>query len=164
MKVEFGKDNIEIVDFSALEAYKIARKLEKDGIEFYRQLLEKNLSAEVSQATGFLLSEEKRHLKLFEDKIFELREKTEDGFEEDALVDSVDTKVFAPFDTVTDLEKYLTDTRRALKLGVAIEKNSLVFYQALLNNLKGAQTKREIELIIKEENSHLAILENLLSK
>lgn len=164
MKVDFRKDSIEITDFIPLEAYKIARKMEKDGIEFYRQLQAKNLSAEVSQAVGFLLSEEKRHLKLFEDKIFELEADTGDGFEEDAFVDSVDSKVFAPFDSVRNLEKYLTDKNRALKLGVAIEKNSIAFYQALLNNLKGAQTKREVELLIKEENSHLAILENLLSK
>jgi rubrerythrin len=164
MKIDYNKGRIEITDFDSLEAYKIARKMEKDGIAFYQKLQSGNLSPEVSRAVGFLLQEEKKHLKLFEDKIFEIRKDAEDGFEEEAIADYLDSKVFAPFDSLDNLDKYLTDKNKALKLGISIEKNSISFYQACLANVQGAQTKRELELLIKEENSHLAILENLLNK
>ena len=113
---------------------------------------------------GFMLQEEKKHLKLFEDKIFEIRKDTEDGFEEESIADFLDSKVFAPFDSLKNLDKYLTDKNKALKLGIAIEKNSISFYQACLANAQNNQTKKDLELLIKEENSHLAILENLLTK
>lgn len=164
MKIDYSKGQIEITDFNSLQAYKIARKMERDGIEFYQQLQSQNFSPAVSESLGFLLQEEKRHLKLFEDKIFELRQATEDGFEEEDMVDFLDSKVFAPFASLKNLERYLTDKLKALRLGVAIEKNSVNFYQACLNNLKNEPAKKDLELLMKEENSHLAILENLLSK
>jgi len=164
MKIDYIKNQIVITDFDSLEAYKIARRIEKDGIDFYQKLQSQNLSADITQALGFLLSEEKRHLKLFEDKIFELRKDTVDGFEEEALVDFADSKVFAPFDSLKNLDKYINDKSKALKLGTAIEKNSINFYQACLNNLQTNAAKRDLEFLLKEENSHLAILENLLNK
>jgi len=164
VKIDYNKGQIEISDFNSLEAYKIARKMEKDGIDFYQKLQAQNFSPEVSRALGFLLQEEKRHLKLFEDKIFELQKDSADGFEEEALVDFIDSKVFAPFDSLKNLDKYLTEKAKALKLGVAIEKNSVGFYQACLNNLSTSAAKKDLEFLIKEENAHLAILENLLNK
>jgi rubrerythrin len=164
VKIDYSKGRLEITDFDSLEAYKIARKMEKDGIEFYQKLKEQNFSPAVSQALGFLLSEEKKHLKLFEEKLSDLRQTKEDGFEEESLVDFVDTKVFAPFDSLNNLERYITDKTKALKLGTAIEKSSINFYTACFDNLKNESVKKDLNLIIKEENSHLAILENLLSK
>ncbi|MDP3142936.1 MAG: ferritin family protein [Candidatus Omnitrophota bacterium] len=164
MKIDYAKGQMAITDFDPLEAYKIARKIEKDGIEFYQKLQSQNFSPDITQALGFLLSEEKRHLRLFEDKISELRKNIEDGFEEEALVDFLDSKVFAPFDSLKNLDKYISDRLKVLKLGAAIEKNSISFYQACLNNLQAASAKRDLEFLLKEENAHLAILENLLSK
>jgi rubrerythrin len=164
MKIDYSKGRMEIADFNSLEAYKIARRMEKDGITFYQRLQAGNFSPEVSRAVGFLLQEEKKHLKLFEDKIFEIRKDTEDGFEDEALVDLLDSKVFAPFNSLQNLDKYLTDKNKALKLGIAIEKNSISFYQACLVNAQNSQARKDLELLTKEENAHLAILENLLSK
>jgi len=164
MKIDYNKGQMEITDFNPLEAYKIARRMERDGLSFYQKLESQSYSPEVNRALGFLLSEEKRHLRLFEDKIFELRKDTSDGFEEDDLADFLDAKVFSPFDSLKNLDKYLTDKNKALKLGIAIEKNSVSFYQACLNNLSTNAAKKDLEFLIKEENSHLAILENLLNK
>jgi rubrerythrin len=164
VKIDYSKGQMEITDFNPLEAYKIARKMERDGIEFYQKLQGASLSPAINQSLGFLLQEEKRHLKLFESKIFELHQKTEDGFEEEDLTDYLDSRVFSPFSAMKNLEKYLTDKSKALKLGTAIEKNSIGFYQACLNHLKNDPVKKELEFLLKEENSHLAILENLLNK
>ena len=164
MKIDYSKGQMEITDFDSLEAYKIARKMERDGIDFYQKLQSQNFSPQVSQAVNFLLQEEKKHLKLFENKISEINQDTADGFEEESVVDFTDSKVFAPFDSLKNLDRYLTDKSKALKLGIAIEKNSVSFYQACLNNIKNNAVKKDLELLTKEENSHLAILENLLSK
>ena len=62
MKIDYSKGRIEITDFNSLEAYKIARKMERDGIEFYKRLQSQSLSPQVNEALGFLLQEEKRHM------------------------------------------------------------------------------------------------------
>ncbi len=41
MKIEEREGKLVIVDFNELEAYKVASKIEKDGIRFYDNLIQK---------------------------------------------------------------------------------------------------------------------------
>jgi rubrerythrin len=56
----------------------------------------------------------------------------------------------------------LTNSKKAFKLGVAIEDKSIQFYQACKNSIIAEDTKRELDSIISEEKKHKALFESLL--
>ena len=78
---------IELGDFNALQAYKIARKLEKDGMVFYQKLLSHLPDEAINSAVKYLLESEKEHLEFFESKITQEEEKQEGDFEDEDIVD-----------------------------------------------------------------------------
>ena len=47
MKIDFSGDDILIYDFDELEAYKIGRKIEEDGIYFYTRMKDEMLKSAV---------------------------------------------------------------------------------------------------------------------
>lgn len=164
MKIDYSEGKLKITDFNSIEAYKIARKIEKEGIEFYGRLLKQNLDQETSGVMKFLLSEEASHLKLFEDKLLAAKQTTEDGFEEDSIFDYVDAEIFYPFNAIAELDEALTNREKALRLGIKIENNSISFYDACLLNTKEKQTKKDLRWLIEEENKHLLNLQGLLKR
>ncbi|MDP2938622.1 MAG: ferritin family protein [Candidatus Omnitrophota bacterium] len=164
MKIDYLEGKIRITDFNSIEAYKIARKIESEGIEFYGKLLKQNFDEATNEIMKFLLLEEKAHLKLFEEKLLEAKQNLDDGFEEDSIFDYVDTKVFYPFNAVASLNEALTNKEKAIRLGVKIENNSISFYEACLLNTKEQQTKKDLRWLIGEENKHLLKLQGLLKK
>ena len=54
MKVDFGGDEIRIQDFNELEAYKIARQLERDGIYYYSRMKEEVLKLKMGETVEML--------------------------------------------------------------------------------------------------------------
>jgi len=158
MKIEYRGDEIIISDFKPVEAYKIARRLEAEGINFYKVLLETIQDAATKRSIELLLSEEKWHLKTFEKKIEELA----GPFEESTVVDEIDTKVFGSFGEPIDLAAIVKDRKRAFELGVLFEKRSINFFEVCRSKTTDASTKKAFEGIIKEEEKHLRLLKEML--
>ncbi|OGX27913.1 MAG: hypothetical protein A2879_04505 [Omnitrophica WOR_2 bacterium RIFCSPHIGHO2_01_FULL_49_10] len=159
MKIEYKGDEIIISNFKPVEAYKIARNLEVEGIGFYDLFL--SASAANSEGTRrtieALLSEEKKHLALFNQKVEELA----GPFEEESAVDEVDTKVFGTYDEPADLVSIVKDRRKALQVGMLFEKRSINFFKICLEKTTDASTKSAFENIIKEEERHFQTLKEL---
>lgn len=162
MKIDYSEGHIRITGFNSLEAYKIARKIEKEGIEFYAKLLNQNFDAETNEIIKFLLTEEKSHLKLFEEKLSAEKQNLEDGFEEESLFEYVDSRVFYPFNAIADLNEALSNRQKAVRLGIKIENNSIAFYEACLLNTEERNSKKDLRWLIEEENKHLLKLQTLL--
>jgi len=162
MRIEEKDGNLAIVDFDEVEAYKIARKIEKDGIEFYRRLLAKTTQAKAKDALKFLLEEEKGHLEFFEDRLQELEQKAGELTEDDDLLGSLDYGIFWPYQNIEELENIVDDPRKALKLGLVIEDKSLKFYQSCQGKVTSPEVREEIANIIREESRHKKILEDTL--
>ena len=66
MKVKATGEVIQIYDFNPVEALKIARKLEREGINFYGNLLQKAEDPKVKEALAYLKGQEEDHLRIFE--------------------------------------------------------------------------------------------------
>lgn len=162
MRIEEKQGNLVIIDFNELEAYKIAVKIEEDGLRFYNKLLEKNIFKKATDVLSFLLNEEKKHLKFFEGCLTALRQISEDSFEEDNLFKDIDYGVFSPYDGLKDLEKKIDVANKALKLGLIIEDNSIKFYSACSEKVNSSQAKNEIAKIIEEEKKHKALIQDLI--
>lgn len=164
MKIEEKDGEFIITDFSELESYKIACKIEKDGVDFYQRLLDNEKKEEAKKALQFLIKEEKEHLKLFERRLFEIREKVEDQFEEDDLLSYMSYCVFQPFQEIGNLADKIADVKKVLRLGIAIEEHSIKFYKACRDRVSSIATKKELGYIIEEEKRHKLWCEDMLGR
>jgi rubrerythrin len=163
MTIEEKNGKLVIMDFNECEAYKIASRIEKDGILFYKKLKEKLSKPQIKSVIDFLIQEEEKHLKLFQDLLYDMLRNREDYDEDEDLLDSMDFGIFRTYQSIEELDKVVGDTAKALRLGLAIENKSVVFYEAAksLTRLEAAQ--KELSRIIDEEKKHKALLEDMLS-
>ncbi|MCM8766237.1 MAG: ferritin family protein [Candidatus Omnitrophica bacterium] len=161
MKIEEKNGNLIIVDFNEFEAYKIAVQIEKEGIEFYKKLLGNTPQGRVNEIINFLVTEEQKHLKTFESLLLRLREDKEELWEEDDVLGSMDYGIFKPYKNIEDLDKFLTDPKKAIKLGIIIEERSIKFYEICRQEVSNPLTKEEIQKIIQEEYRHKQLLEDI---
>ena len=158
MRIEYKGEEIIISDFKPLEAYKIARRLEAEGINFYSLFLSSVDDVNAEKAVYSLLSEERRHLKFFNQKVEELS----GPFDENSIVDEIDTKVFGGLGESLDLASVIKDEKKAIELGILFEKRSVSFFRACLGKTPEAPAKKAFEDIIKEEEKHLESLKEIL--
>jgi len=164
MKVDFSSGEILIYDFDELEAYRIARKMEEDGIYFYSRMKDEVLQSEIKDVIEMLIGDERKHLDLLQDKVDECAHKQ--GIEDDGetIADIVDSKVM---DVLKDSERVadiLCNPQEALKLGISVEGRTIAFYNEILNNTQDPSGHAAIEELIQEEKEHLGKLEGLLKK
>ena len=162
MKVDFSTDEVKISDFDELEAYRIARKLERDGVYFYTRMREEMLQPEIRDVVDMLISDEKKHLSLFEEKVEALCREQKVLDEDETLADIVDSHVM---DTLKDPEQVaniLCDPQEALRLGISTEKRSISFYKNLLQSTGDESGRDALAKIIHEEEEHLDKLTALL--
>ncbi len=162
MRVSIGKNGtITILDFSPVQAYKIAAKMEKNGIVFYRELAEKVKDAEARREVDFLIDQEAEHLKTFEDLLLREKKEVEDSFEEDDFVDYMNTHVFDQSKDKLDAQR-IDHRHTALEEAMDMEKRSILFYEGCLANSMDEKAKKAFKEIIGEEKSHLSKFAELL--
>ncbi|MDD5730318.1 MAG: ferritin family protein [Candidatus Omnitrophica bacterium] len=162
MRIEEKEGALVITDFDEVEAYKIACKIEKDGLEFYKGLKDAVKSKETGKAIELLTGEEQKHLAFFERAIFTIREHSEDLSEDNDLLESMDYGIFSPYKNTKELKKAIKNREDALRLGIIIEDNSIRFYSELIGRIKSETAIKGLAVIIKEESSHKQLLENIL--
>ncbi len=163
MKIQDREDKLVIVDFDEFEAYRIACKIEKDGLRFYEKFGSRVENSKVRQTLEFLLGEERKHLQFFEDSLSRVRRDKEDTAEDNDLLTSMDFGIFQPYQSIAELEDIVGDIPKALRLGIAIEDKSIKFYQACHQNISTDKAKAELALIIEEEKRHKDLLDTLLA-
>lgn len=163
MKIQERGDKFVIVDFNELEAYKIATKIEKDGIRFYENLCEGIKDEDVKDKMKLLLQEERKHLNLFEDRLYDVRQRVEDSFEEDDLLSYMEYGIFQPYQSIENMGEKIDDVKKALRLGIIVEEKSIKFYQVCNDNVFSSETKKELQGIIEEEKRHKTLFENMIN-
>lgn len=166
MKFDVTEDEIKIYDFDALQALKIGRHLENEGIDFFNKLLThgKITDQDVKDSIEFLIQEEKNHLGIIEKKIDESTSLDEDGFEEEDLEDFIDTKVFSHFNDIKNRDEIFHNIQEAIEFGIMVEKKSIMFYKALLEHEENQTGREMIKELILQENEHLAKLKTYLKE
>ncbi len=162
MKIEEKHGQFVITDFNEFEAYRIAAKIEKDGVWFYGKLLECASDEATKNALNFLIEEERKHLKFFEECLGKLRQEKEDASEESDLLTSMDFGIFQPYQGMDEVCKVAGDRKKALSLGILVEDKSISFYEACKTHVKSSETKEALEKIIADEQNHKKELEKVL--
>ena len=157
MKIKGIGEEIQIYDFNAKEAFKLARKLESEGISFYKKVLNMVKDSKVKEVLFYLLGEEEAHLQLFE-KMVEREDPEALNDSGDDVLDILDTGVFP----LLKDEALTTDLDKALQLGINIEKRSLAFYLEMVKHTDNEEGKVALKKIIDEEKKHWEELKRLI--
>lgn len=160
MRIKQVNDQLQISDFSPVQACKIARRLETDGIEFYTAAAGLISDESVRRQFEFLKSEELKHREIFNALLADLDRG--DGFEEDDITVFLNSGVFFSLEQAGDLSRVITGPQQALKLGLLAEENSIRFYRACRDHTTDDQTRRQLEIIISEEIKHRDMLTGLI--
>jgi rubrerythrin len=164
MKIEERNNKLQIVDFNEMEAYKIASKIERDGISFYENLVNGIKDKGAKEKILYLLGEEKKHLSFFEACLSKTGEDREDGFEDDDLLSYMDYGIFQPYEHMNQMKDVIDDVDKALDIGIIVEDRTVKFYQACKDKVTSKDTKKELQNIINEEEKHKELLLSMLSK
>lgn len=162
MRVQMGKDGrIAVTDFSPAQAFKIAIKMEQDGIKFYQDLLKSIKDTEARREIGFLIEQEQEHLDTFTRLLEEQEEETADGFEQDDIATYLDARVF---DSSEEKEAAgnMDHRHTALEEALNLERRSIVFYEGCVKNTTGPEAQKAFAKIIEEEERHLKKFGELL--
>ncbi|UCG35746.1 MAG: ferritin family protein [Candidatus Omnitrophota bacterium] len=162
MKIELKHGQFVITDFNEFEAYRIASKIEKDGMRFYSKLFECAKDAATKKALEFLIVEEKKHLNFFEDCIDKLRQVKEDTTEESDLLTTMDFGIFEPYQNMVEACKIVDDKKKAFNLGILVEERSVSFYETCKKHVSSSETKEALDNIIADEKQHKKELEKML--
>lgn len=163
MRIEEKGTELVIVDFDEIEAYKIAEKIEKDGIEFYQKLLDTVTSPKSKEILNYLLKEEYAHLKFFGESIFRLRSKKEETSEDEDVLNSMDYGIFCLYENLDELKNILNNPKKAVRLGIVIEDKSTKFYESCKAHIESQAAKKELDVVIDEESKHRQMLEDMLN-
>ncbi len=151
-------------EFNANELFKMAEQLEKDGVEFYTGAAKTARDDETKKLFLHLAGMEEDHVKTFSDLRASLVEKekwaeTFDPQDEAVLYLKalVDLQVFFRRELPED-----ATLNEILENAVDAEKDSITFYLGMIELMPDSADKAIIDIIIKEEMSHIELLGTLL--
>ena len=150
-------------NYSADEIFEMAKQIERNGAEFYRDAAAK---VKREDAKNFLLDlarMEEEHENIF----LEMQKELAHG--EDA------SQVFEPVEEAVLYLKSFADTRvffgkpkpgnvlaEILKSAIETEKDSIAFYLGMKEMVPGELGKKRVDGIIKEEMTHIRLLSDRL--
>jgi len=154
--------------FSALEVMEMAKDIEKRGKSFYLKHAEATENRDLRELFKQLAADEQDHYEKFVALTEELKD---DGEEADYLYEEdvsayfnylVEYSVFPKDDSKESVEA-LNDVKKALKLAVQAEKDSILFYREMCENNED-KTLEAVEELIKQEKEHLKSLVKYIKK
>ena len=145
--------------------FEMAKNIELDGAQFYRQAAEKTSNDDIKQVLLDLAAMEDGHHKIFEQMRKELSEqnKNENLFAPDNQValylqnmadNRGDERIKSPLEKLSGNETI----KEILEIAIDGEKASMLFYTGLKELVPNRANNDQIEAIIKEEYSHVVAL------
>jgi rubrerythrin len=151
--------------FNVNEILQIAVNIEKNAVSFYSKAAEQVKDPELTEMFSKLAEWEVSHIthfgKLKDDLTGHLADGA--GFDPDGeaalyLKAISDGKIFKVELTEKDLMELPEDPAEIIKAAIAREKDSVIFYQALLEMVPSGMGRDQVKSIIDEEMSHVRYL------
>lgn len=158
-------DNNNIKNLNIKELLNIAIQLEESGIEFYKIAAEQSKNEKVRNLMLNLMDMEKGHKQKFAQI---LERHGEEVVDSDYLGDDISlylsTILNTPFFTKEDeIKGFIKNNslEKILNYALQTEKDSITFYNELLDLLKFNDSKEFTKQIISEEKNHVILLEKI---
>ena len=156
--------------YTMLEAVAAAVTMEEEGVRFYTLAMEKAADPEVQIMSRFLRDVEYEHIEYFRDLLDSLSshagEKTPpfDPDTEAYLRYLAETSVFPVHGAAGRALDGIKDVCDMLGLGIQAEKDSILYYRDLLEQIPFPDAAAAIRKIISEEKQHILMLSGLLKR
>jgi rubrerythrin len=156
VEIKMQGENIVISDFDAVEAFKIAMKVEMDGHAFYTAAMGKASDERMKRTFKRLAEDELRHSEVFKSHFeTELRDRGIDPSTVDA-----EENLFTYMKTGIFDMKPAGNPKEAVLGGENVELRSILFYKEALKNTTTEAGKKAFSTIIEEEQMHYNILKS----
>jgi len=150
--------------FEASDIVAMAVRVEQNGWKFYNTFQETLESESAKEIFKFLAGEEKKHETIFKGLLGDLGQyRPPEAYEEEynlymqALADS---HIFKEDTAVEEIARAAKTIIEALDVGIGFEKDSILFFNELLNFVPKGQHP-VIQKLIDEEKGHLLKLSKL---
>jgi len=149
------------------EILKVAINLEEEGYIFYTKAASLSRDDSSRKVFSFLAEEEAEHLRFFQSLDLPIVAETGRSGEIDDeislyLRNLVDSGIFA-FDPSPENQRF-SSSLSILEFAVEAEKNSILFYSAIIDLNNDSKVKESLQTIIREEKKHLIRVLALLHK
>lgn len=154
------------IDYSATEIMEMAAQTEKGGKLFYETVAAQTKDDNLKGLFSYLADEENKHIRVFEDIAKTVKvasDETPANWEEVALYLKavIDSRYFLGPEKALALAKDAKSTSQAVKLALAFEKETLVFYLEAADMIP-TLNRPAVESLIKEERAHVRKLTGFL--
>jgi len=151
--------------FNEIEAAKIAQNMEENGLKFYERFAAKTKNRGVRDLFLQLIEDEKKHLAAFQELEETLRARGTgaSGSADDPNLSAyierlLKTQVFSDSGDVARRADQAKDDGEALAVGMKAERDSIVFYQEMMDFVDSKEAREAFGWILKEERRHLSLL------
>jgi rubrerythrin len=151
--------------FNEVEAAKIAQNMETNGLAFYEKAAAKTRNPKVRDVFLQLADDERKHLAAFAEleEILQTRRIDGAGYTDDSEIGAyidrlMQSQVFCDQCSVTGLLSQANEDLDALAVGMRAERDSILFYQEILDFVDSKEAKESFTWILKEERKHLQLL------
>jgi rubrerythrin len=154
------------IAFTGKELIDVATNIERSGMAFYDVMTRSAGSAEARKVFRYLFDMEKQHEKIFRDTLTgaDIEKAVGEDEEYRAYFRSlVDNAVFTSEMAAGELATNANSDTAALELGIAAEKDSILFYYGMRDTVSPS-SEPIVDKIIAEERSHLTDLTRLKRK
>jgi len=149
--------------FAGSEIVEMGIQIEKNGKDFYEILVEQSKDKEAKDIFKYLAREEEKHIDIFR-KILNSVHKYEppESYpgEYFAYMNALASEyVFTRKNKGKEIAKNTKSDEEAIKLGIKVEKDSIIFYEGMKKVVPENQHKVIDELIIEEKRHLLKLFE-----
>lgn len=157
--------------FSDLEGLRLAVEIETQGYEFYRQAYENSQVNEHKLLFSFLMQEELNHAAKFKSMYDDIKQ-TKDADSDTYLYDPevsrylqviVEGHIFPRQENTAWYIGQLQTVEGVLETALQAEKDSILFYDEMMNNARFPQAKEIFAELKAEEQTHVVKLREMLS-
>lgn len=150
--------------FKGSELVEIAIDIEQNGYMFYSGIAAKVKENSAKNVFEFLAGEEKKHEDIFRNMLSKIgKEDVPEMLKEDYelyIKSVVDSHIFSGPNFPKKMATASKTTNDAINAGVAFEKDSILFFQEMLNYVPESQHKT-VKALVNEEKKHLIKLAEL---
>lgn len=156
--------------YSVNEVIEMAVQIEKNGFAFYHEATKrKDLDAKTKEFIEFLRDQELNHEKLFlnlrDDLDMEILQLSPDWeLAAEYLKTIVEGRIFNSESSAIQLAASAKDIYGVVENAISFEKDTLLYFHALADNIVNPKTKDVLRKIINEEVSHVLKLNDFKKK
>ncbi len=156
--------------YSVNEVIEMAVQIEKNGFAFYHEATKrKDLDAKAKEFIAYLRDQELDHEKLFlglrEELDLQVLEMSQDWeLVAEYLKTIVDGRIFNNEFSAIQMATNAKDLGSVIDNAITFEKDTLLYFHALADNINNPKTKGVLRKIINEEVSHVLKLNDFKRK